>query len=455
MWGHGGANSVQGSEKLSRSHCSHPPNADASFFQKAQQPACGHTIRMPTYKNREPLTAPSTFTYASAHSAPKGLMIRTLTGRAFVTLALLFSFSFHAGAEDLDIVSISPSTSKPLEAGSEVSFEIVLEYKIESAASRRIQLEILRGGDGERVDTVSRWVQVLPKGKDTLTVKRTVNIPETATIAIEASIPSEEFRVRAHAFQRKEFDVVDRTGKRIKPPATGGDSITLTSLSPPGGSPLQLGESVNFKAKIDYDLRSASSGRILWFFANAGEVQTILVNQVVAAGKGTLDLDKSVQMQFGLGTQPDMLVYLMADGFVRSMAADTERYSMDEPQGNSPNSKPPITVNVADQQLDRVRIVSISPSPEKSLHVGQIVDFEIRLEYELASTDLAELDVRLGNVPRFLGLDDRVIAKGKGSATITRRIVIPQGSAGTLSVRAGFSAPATARDVRRYTIVSQ
>ena len=382
-------------------------------------------------------------------------MIRTLTGRAFVTLALLFSFSLHAEAEDLDIVSISPSTSKPLEAGSAVSFEIVLEYKIESAANRRILLDILRGGDGERVEFISRWVQVLPKGKDTLTVKRTVNIPETAMIAVEASIPSEEFRARALAFQRKEFDVVDQTGKRLKPRATGGDSIGITSLSPPGGSPLQLGESVNFKAKINYDLRSASSGRILWFFANAGEVQTILANQVVAAGKGTLDLDKSVQMRFGFGTQPDMLVYLMADGFIRTMATDTERYSMDEPQGNSSNGKPPITVNVADQQLDRVRIVSISPSPEKSLHVGQTVDFEIRLEYALVSMDLAELDVRLGGVPRFLGLDDRVIAKGKGSATITRRIVIPPGSAGTLTVRAGFSAPATANDIRRYTIVPQ
>jgi hypothetical protein len=382
-------------------------------------------------------------------------MIRTLTNRGFVTLALLFSFSFHAGAEDLGIVSISPSTSKPLEAGSAVSFEIVLEYKIESAASRRIHLEILRGGDGERVEFVSRWVQVLPKGKDTLTVKRTVNIPETARLSIEASIPSDEFRARALAFQKKEFDVVDRTGKRIKPRATGGDSIAITSLSPPAGSPLQLGESVNFTAKINYDLRSASSGRILWFFANAGEVQTILTNQVVAAGKGALDLDKSVQMRFGLGTQPDMYVYLMADGFIRNMAADAERYSMVEPPGDSPKGKPPITVNVADQQLDRVRIVSISPSSEKSLHVGQTVDFEIRLEYELVSTDLAELDVRLGGVPRFLGQDDRVIAKGKGSATITRRIVILPGSEGTLSVRAGFSPPATANDIRRYTIVPQ
>jgi len=101
-------------------------------------------------RDYEALALPSTFTYASVHSALRGLMICTLTGRAVVTLALLLSFSSHAGAEDLNIVSISPSTSKPLEVGSAVSFEIVLEYKIESAASRKIQLEILRGGDGER-----------------------------------------------------------------------------------------------------------------------------------------------------------------------------------------------------------------------------------------------------------------------------------------------------------------
>jgi hypothetical protein len=51
-------------------------------------------------------------------------MIRTLPGRAFVTLALLLSFSLHAAGEDLGIVSISPSTNRPLEAGSSVSFEI-------------------------------------------------------------------------------------------------------------------------------------------------------------------------------------------------------------------------------------------------------------------------------------------------------------------------------------------
>jgi len=148
-----------------------------------------------------------------------------------------------------------------------------------------------------------------------------------------------------------------------------------------------------------------------------------------------------------------MFVFLMADGFIRSVAADTERYRLDQPPGNWPDTIPPITVNVADQQVDRVRVVSISPSLETNLPVGQTVDFEIGVEYELASTDLAELSVRFGGAPRFLGQDDRVISKGKGSATITRRILIPPGTEGTFSVRAGFSPPATANDVRRYTIV--
>jgi len=46
-------------------------------------------------------------------------------------------------------------------------------------------------------------------------VKRSVNIPETGRITLEASIPADDYRSRALAFQRKEFDVVDRAGKRI------------------------------------------------------------------------------------------------------------------------------------------------------------------------------------------------------------------------------------------------
>jgi hypothetical protein len=147
-----------------------------------------------------------------------------------------------------------------------------------------------------------------------------------------------------------------------------------------------------------------------------------------------------------------MYVYLMADGYIRSLATDNERFRLEQPSGNSLGTTPQIMVNVADQQVDRVRIASISPSPEKSLRVGDTVDFQIVVEYDLASTDLAELDIRFGNALRFLGADDRFVSKGKGSATITRRILIPPGTEGTLSVRAGFSPPATANDIRRYTI---
>jgi hypothetical protein len=380
-------------------------------------------------------------------------MILPFLRRAWVALALILSFSFSAAAEDLSIVSLSPSSSKPLEAGSSVSFEIVFEYKIETAAFRRIQIEIVRGGDGERSEALSRWVQVVPKGKDKLTVKRTVNIPETGKISVDAFIPAEDSGARALAFQKKEFDVVDRIGKRIKPRVNGTDAIAITSLSPSPESPLRLGENATFTAKVNYDLRSAVNGRILWFFTNDGEVQTVLASQVVTGGKGTFEFSKSVQMRFGLGTQPSMFVFLMADGYIRSVAADIERYRMDQSTGNSAVATTAITVNVAEQQLDRVRIVSISPTSEKSLSIGQVGDFEIRLEYDLASTDLAELDVRFGVAARFLGQDDRVVSKGKGTATIVRRILIPPGTEGALSVRAGFSPPATANDVRRFTII--
>jgi hypothetical protein len=293
----------------------------------------------------------------------------------------------------------------------------------------------------------------LPKGKDTLTLNRTVNIPETGRITVEVVIPADNSRDKALAFQSREFDVVDPSGKKIKPRVNAGDSIVITSLSPAPELPLVIGESVNFTAKINYDLRSAGGGRVVWLFASAGESQTILANEVVAGGKGTLDLSKSVQMRFGLGTQPDMFVFLMADGYVRSLAADIERYRLAQSPENPPDATPQITVNVAGPQVDRIRIVSISPSPDKSLHVGDTVDFEIRLDYDLASTDLAELDVRFGGASRFLAQDDRVVSKGSGSVTIKRRIVIPPGTEGALSARAGFSPPATATDTRRYTII--
>jgi hypothetical protein len=382
-------------------------------------------------------------------------MIRTLWGRASITLAMLLLFSFPMLAEDLSFASISPLSGKPLQVGSTVLFEIGLEYKIENAEYRRVQLEILRGGDGERAEVVSRWVQVLPKGKGTMTVKRTVAIPETSRIALEVFIPSGEVsmvRAKALAFQRKEFDVVDKAGKRIKARPTGRDSIAITSLSPSPELPLRQGDNVDFAAKINYDLRSANGGRILWFLTSNGEVQTILSSQVVAAGKGTLDLKKSVQLQFALGTQPAMFAFLMADGYVRSVAADTERYSLDQPPGNLLDATSRITVNVAGQRVDRVRIASISPSPDMSLRAGDTLDFEIGLEYDLASTDLAEMGIRFGSALRFLGQDDRVVSKGKGVATISRRMLIPEGTEGTFSVRVGFAPPATAEDIRRYRI---
>jgi len=46
---------------------------------------------------------------------------------------------------------------------------------------------------------------------------------------------------------------------------------------------LRLGENVDFTAKINYDLGSANGGRILWFFANSGDVQTILATMLSQA----------------------------------------------------------------------------------------------------------------------------------------------------------------------------
>ena len=66
-------------------------------------------------------------------------------------------------------------------------------------------------------------------------------------------------------------------------------------------------------------LRTAerNSGRIVWFLVTGGEVQTFLSRGCLKR-KGTLRLNKSVQIHPGLGAEPRMFVYLMAEVQVQS-----------------------------------------------------------------------------------------------------------------------------------------
>ena len=157
-----------------------------------------------------------------------------------------------------------------------------------------------------------------PKGRDVLAIKRVVSIPETGRITVGVVVESPGHQGdKPTATEKKRYDVVDEAGRRIKP-REGGNTLKITSVSPAPGSVLRVGENVDFDAGIDYELRSRNSGRIVWFLVTGGEVQTFLSSQVVSKGKGTLRLNKSVQIHPGLGAEPRMFVYLMAEVQVQS-----------------------------------------------------------------------------------------------------------------------------------------
>jgi hypothetical protein len=81
------------------------------------------------------------------------------------------------------------------------------------------------------------------------------------------------------------------------------------------------------------------------------------------------------------------------------------------------------------------------------------VDFEFKVEYELTSSDIAELMVTFGGYPR-IGWDRRVVGRGHGSVTMTRRMLISPGLQ-FFDVTVGLSPPSTAYDKRNYTITPQ
>ena len=77
-----------------------------------------------------------------------------------ISSILLLGMATPAVAKDeIRIVSVSPATNRPLQAGASVPFEISLEYKVDRADYRQVRIEILRGSDGEPVETLSRWAQ--------------------------------------------------------------------------------------------------------------------------------------------------------------------------------------------------------------------------------------------------------------------------------------------------------
>jgi hypothetical protein len=264
---------------------------------------------------------------------------------------------------------------------------------------------------------------------------------------------------KALAWDTKSYSVVDASGKKIKAPSTAGDKITITSITPGAGSTLRTGHSATFDLKVDYEVRSAEAGRVIWGISRAGDLQTILSSTVIQKGKSTLASSRTIQILPEHGTEPSMFVLLLPKGLLRSTAFDRKSFRAETLLESDSATLPQINVNVTGELEDRLKIVSVSPSLAMPLRGGETVDFQISLEYEIGSVDAAEVFMTFGTYATFAEVriptyaqDTHIIEKGRGSLTLTRRLWIPTGLKDAFPITARLIYPASATDNVTYKV---
>jgi hypothetical protein len=82
------------------------------------------------------------------------------------------------------ILKIEPNPSVPLKSGSEVHFKVNIEYKV-TDDSATVNLLIQKGEYSGGIDTVvGSTMQVLTKGKGTVTLEKTVTVPNTNVLQV-------------------------------------------------------------------------------------------------------------------------------------------------------------------------------------------------------------------------------------------------------------------------------
>jgi hypothetical protein len=82
-----------------------------------------------------------------------------------------------------------------------------------------------------------------------------------------------------------------------------------------------------------------------------------------------------------------------------------------------------------DPAVDSIRIVSISPSTDDPLRVGQTITFKVEVEYNLASAKSGSvtLVIQQGESDRLpLANEVEVILKGKAKLSLSKNLRIPE-----------------------------
>jgi hypothetical protein len=105
--------------------------------------------------------------------------------RLLIVLAIsLMAINAFAGSSSIKILEIDPNPSKSLKVGSEIHFKVKLEYNV-SDDSAVANLIFQKGEDSGNFDSViGNTMQVINKGKGTVTLEKKITIPDTKVLQV-------------------------------------------------------------------------------------------------------------------------------------------------------------------------------------------------------------------------------------------------------------------------------
>ena len=370
-------------------------------------------------------------------------------------VALLFVCDLRAAQvkDEIRILSLSPETSKTLRAGDTINLEIKVQAQVDSSATMRTLTVGAYRGRERREEILALWTEVVPKGQITRSFTAPIRIPPTGQISVQAVLGvggRASLEKPGLASDLRTYSVVDASGKKINSTSQSNDKITITSISPAPGSTLKVGDSVSFDLKANYDLRSAETGRVIWAFAN-GDPMNVLSSEAVRKGKGTVSFTRTLQMRPGLWAEQVAFVFLQPKDST-FFTLDKKNFRVEQSTDNSQNSTSRITVDAAGEFEDHFKITPISPPIGATLRSGETIDFEVKVEYDINSVDLARIDLSFGMGATTQVFDARILERGRGSFTVTRRLWIPPDSRGSFPIRVGLAPPASAVDKVEYKV---
>ena len=216
-----------------------------------------------------------------------------------IIISCIFSPTLcHAGKTSkhdnyIKIMQIRPDPSVPLEAGSEVHFEVQLEYYV-NEDSANVALSIQRGEySGGSIVPIGYATESLTPGRGTLILEPTVKVPDTKLIEVFASLMISG-QTRTSIVDMKSYKVLAGNADYHD------NYIKIIQIQPDPSVPLEAGSEVHFEVQLEYYVNedSATASLIIQKGEHSGGSNVLIENvkDFLAPGKGTLTLETTVKV---------------------------------------------------------------------------------------------------------------------------------------------------------------